>query len=256
VAVLPEARGWAAKSAKRLKEIAADAATDERQANLFGPTRLDTAGARLLAVALGGALARASGRTDPEAAGAEMVAALLAAAPDPSQPSLMGIDDADPVEVIARKARLSLSRPNPPGRDLARLADAAKRWHWGRYQRAKSARVHRAAWQPSAGFGLGELAAIQIGPDRIEVPPGHLLCATDEGNAADLFVVPPLRIGSLAPRPLRAIEYLADKGTDGLSWYVHDFDPAYPSVMTRSGALAIVRRASRFSIDPERGIVG
>jgi hypothetical protein len=89
--------------------------------------RLDPEGAGLLAVALGGALARASGRMDPEAAGAEMVAALLDAAPDPSQPSLLGIDDADPVTVLARKARLSLGRSNPPGRDLARLASAARR---------------------------------------------------------------------------------------------------------------------------------
>lgn len=256
VAVLPEARGWARKSAGRLKEIAADAATDERQAGLFGPARLDTEGARLLAVALGGALARASGRTDPEAAGAEMVAALLAAAPDPSQPSLLGIDDADPVEVFARKARLSLPRSNPPGRDLARLSDAARRWHWGRYKRAKSARVDRATWQPSQGFALGELAAISLGADRLEVPPGHLLCATEEGDGADLFVVPPLPLGSLAPRPLRAIEYLADKAGDGPSWYVHDFDPAYPQATTKGGALAIVRKGSRFSIDPERGIVG
>jgi hypothetical protein len=256
VAVLPEARGWAAKSAGRLKEIAADAATDERQAGLFGPARLDTAGARLLAVALGGALARASGRTDPEAAGAEMVAALLAAAPDPSQPSLLGIDDTDPVEVLARKARLSLPRSNPPGRDLARLSDAARRWHWGRYKQAKSARVDRAAWQPSQGFALGELAAISLGADRLEVPPGHLLCATEEGEAADLFVVPPLPLGSLAPRPLRAIEYLADKAGDGPSWYVHDFDPSYPQATTRGGALAIIRKGSRFSIDPARGIVG
>jgi hypothetical protein len=256
VAVLPEARTWAAKSAGRLKEIAADAATDERQAGLFGPARLDTAGARLLAVALGGALARASGRTDPEAAGAEMVAALLAAAPDPSQPSLLGIDDTDPVEVLARKARLSLPRSNPPGRDLARLSDAARRWHWGRYKQAKSARVDRAAWQPSQGFALGELAAISLGADRLEVPPGHLLCATDEGDEADLFVVPPLPLGSLAPRPLRAIEYLADKAGDGPSWYVHDFDPAYPQATTKGGALAIIRKGSRFSIDPARGIVG
>ena len=256
VAVLPEARGWARKSAGRLKEIAADAATDERQAGLFGPARLDTEGARLLAVALGGALARASGRTDPEAAGAEMVAALLAAAPDPSQPSLLGIDDTDPVEVLARKARLSLPRSNPPGRDLARLSDAAKRWHWGRYKRAKSARVDRATWQPSQGFALGELAAISLGADRLEVPPGHLLCATEEGDGADLFVVPPLPLGSLAPRPLRAVEYLADKAGDGPSWYVHDFDPAYPQATTKGGALAIIRKGSRFSIDPERGIVG
>jgi hypothetical protein len=256
VAVLPEARGWARKSAGRLKEIAADAATDERQAGLFGPARLDTEGARLLAVALGGALARASGRTDPEAAGAEMVAALLAAAPDPSQPSLLGIDDTDPVEVLARKARLSLPRSNPPGRDLERLSDAAKRWHWGRYKRAKSARVDRATWQPSQGFALGELAAITLGADRLEVPPGHLLCATEEGGGADLFVVPPLPLGSLAPRPLRAIEYLADKAGDGPSWYVHDFDSAYPVAQTKRGALAIVRKGSRFSIDPERGIVG
>ena len=185
-----------------------------------------------------------------------MVAALLAAAPDPSQPSLLGIDDADPVEVLARKARLSLPRSNPPGRDLARLADAARRWHWGRHKRAKSARVNRATWQPSQGFALGELAAISLGADRLEVPPGHLLCATEEGDAADLFVVPPLPLGSLAPRPLRAIEYLADKAGDGPSWYVHDFDPAYPVAQTRGGALAIVRKGSRFFIDPERGIVG
>jgi hypothetical protein len=168
----------------------------------------------------------------------------------------LGIDDADPVEVLARKARLSLPRANPPGRDLERLADAAKRWHWGRYKRAKSARVDRATWQPSQGFALGELAAISLGADRLEVPPGHLLCATEEGGGADLFVVPPLPLGSLAPRPLRAIEYLADKAGDGPSWYVHDFDPAYPVAQTKGGALAIVRKGSRFSIDPARGIVG
>jgi hypothetical protein len=254
--VLPEARRWASRSAGRLKEIAADAASDARQEGLFGPARLDPEGAGLLAVALGGALARASGRMDPEAAGAEMVAALLEAAPDPSQPSLLGIDDADPVTVLARRARLSLGRTNPPGRDLARLSDAARRWHWGRYKQAKSARVDRAAWQPSQGFALGELAAISLGADRLEVPPGHLLCATDEGDAADLFVVPPLPLGSLAPRPLRAIEYLADKAGDGPSWYVHDFDPAYPQATTKGGALAIIRKGSRFSIDPARGIVG
>ncbi len=256
VAVLPEARRWASRSAGRLKEIAADAASDARQEGLFGPARLDPEGAGLLAVALGGALARASGRMDPEAAGAEMVAALLDAAPDPSQPSLLGIDDADPVTVLARRARLSLGRSNPPGRDLARLSDAARRWHWGRYKQAKSARVDRAAWQPSQGFALGELAAISLGADRLEVPPGHLLCATDEGDEADLFVVPPLPLGSLAPRPLRAIEYLADKAGDGPSWYVHDFDPAYPQATTKGGALAIIRKGSRFSIDPARGIVG
>ena len=55
---------------------------------------------------------------------------------------------------------------------------------------------------------------------------------------------------------LESIEYLAEKGEDGPSWYVHDFDATHPTAASRAGSLEIRRAGSHFSIDLTRGIVG
>ena len=86
------------------------------------------------------------------------------------------------------------------------------------------------------------------------MPEGHLLCSDRAGRRAVLFVVPPLpwQLGGA----LESIEYLAEKGEDGPSWYVHDFDATHPTAASRAGSLEIRRAGSHFSIDLTRGIVG
>ena len=258
LAVLPAARAWSRRvPPNRLRQLLTEAESAARQETIFGAPDLDPdAEAGLLGVALGAALARASGRADPESAASEYLERVLAAAPDPRQVDLFGGPALDPADVLADVARVKIRR-NPrrtDRRDLARLHSLARRWHWGRYAHAKTRTPRRASWQPAQGFGLGELAALTVDGARYEVPEGHLLCSDRAGRRAVLFVVPPLpwQLGGA----LESIEYLAEKGEDGPSWYVHDFDATHPTAASRAGSLEIRRAGSHFSIDLTRGIVG
>lgn len=250
VSAVAGAREWARKlKPERLAALGSELAQAERQGALFEDQI--TAEADPRAAALGAVLARAAGRTSPEDAAAEYIARFVEAIPDPRQMGLL-IPDAsapDAATVLATIARVRLKRANPRDRVLASWAAA---WHWGRYDSAKIAKLERRPSDPAEGFALGELAALTIGKVRYLAPPGHLLCADRPGKAARLFVVAPLVLA--AEGELTWIEYLADKGTDGPSHYVHRFRGPFPHV---SGpTVTILRAQSRFSVDLDRGITG
>jgi hypothetical protein len=255
--VLPEARAWSRRvGPNKLRQLASEAEAASRQETIFGAPDLDVDDGGLLAVALGATLARASGRTDPESAAAEYLERVLASAPDPRQVDLFGGPPLDPADALAAVAKVKLRR-NPrssTSRDLSRLHTLARRWHWGRYKRAKTVEPTRTHWQPEHGFALGELAGLTVDGQHVDVPEGFLLCADRDGDRARLFVVPPLPFSGGGV--LERIEYLAEKGTDGPSWYVHDFEGKLPRVRARDHALDLMRAGSRFSVDTARGIVG
>lgn len=247
------ARAWARRlKPDRLAALGSELAQAERQSGLFDDTIAPDADPR--SAALGAVLARAAGRASPEDAAAEYLERFLAAIPDPRQVSMMMLEASAPdaAEVLGAIARVKIKRTNPRRSKL--LASWAAAWHWGRYSAAQVAQVERAPSDPASGFALGELAAITVDGRRYLAPPGHLLCANKPGKAARLFVAPPLALPETATGPIGSVEYLADKGTDGLSHYVHDFSLARPEV-THTCPMRISRAHSQFSVDLDRGIV-
>lgn len=252
-------QGDAASLAEHVLGVLVGLLPDAARVPPIGGTPLDralfedqiTAEADPRAAALGAVLARAAGRASPEDAAAEYIARFAEAIPDPQQMGLL-IPEAsapDAATVLATIARVRLKRTNPRKR---LLASWAADWHWGRYHDVNIAKLKRRPSDPAEGFALGELAAITIEKVRYLAPPGHLLCADQPGRAARLFVVPPLSLE--AEGELTWIEYLADKGSDGPSHYVHRFRNSLPHV---SGPTVTISRAqSRFSVDLDRGITG
>ncbi len=253
------ARAWARRlKPERLAALGSELAQADRQAALFSDS-ITPEENQFRAAALGALLARAAGRASPEDAAAEYVERFLAAIPDPRQVSMMMLDSTAPdaAETLAAIARVKLQRSNPgkthPMR-VKHLASWAAAWHWGRYSAAQVAQVERAPSDPASGFALGELAAITVDGRRYLAPPGHLLCSSKPGASARLFVAPPLALPPNATGPIACVEYLADKGSDGLSHYVHDFRGALPEV-TATSPMRISRADSQFSVDLARGIV-
>ena len=249
------ARSWARRlKPERLAALGSELAQAERQGGLFDDSIAPGADADPRSAALGAVLARAAGRASPEDAAAEYLERFIAAIPDPRQVSMMMLDTSAPdaAEVLASIARVKIKRTNP--RRVKALASWAAAWHWGRYSAAQVAQVERAPSDPASGFALGELAAITVDGRRYLAPPGHLLCSSKPGASARLFVAPPLALPPAATGPIACVEYLADKGSDGLSHYVHDFKSPLPEV-TATSPMRISRANSQFFIDLDRGIV-